>query len=509
MHTKTATQSHLCLSLSSPTLQEALELIKLHASDVGMAELRLDLLTAWDFEELKTLRARSSLPLIYTLRFNQQKYSQEEHYALLEKLIDLKPAYLDVGCDLPIPLLKSLQSQAKRSNVALIHSYHHVEGAYQNLDEIYQMLVTRSQPGDYIKIATLPQTTLEALQLLQWVKKHDGKTIALGMGECGSITRILAPCVGVPWSYTYADTQSPVAVGQLPCAAMRTLYRYPQLRASTSFYGLLGNPVNHSISHWSHNLFFHMHALPAVYVKLKVTPEELPTFLPLAKDLGFKGFSVTHPLKEQIIPHLDLIDPEAKKIGAVNTLRLEGGKWVGYNTDGYGALRALTAVQDVKNKRALILGSGGCAKAVAYTLKAHGCSVDIMSRNMVTGMLLAKSVEGTWIDFNLDVLPKARYDFLIQATSSQLEVQPSQLPSAHTWPMVVMETKTAPRQSLLVQAALAQGQRVVYGHAMFEAQALKQMQLWLSDVKLQEPLIQQWFAQMKEAVSTGVIPTCI
>lgn len=252
-----------------------------------------------------------------------------------------------------------------------------------------------------------------------------------------------------------------------------------------------------------------MHDVPAVYVKLKVTPEELPTFLPLAKDLGFKGFSVTHPLKEQIIPHLNLIDPEAKKMGAVNTLRLENGKWVGYNADGIGALTALESVQAVKNKRALILGSGGCGKAIAHTLKAHDCSVDIMSRNKVTGELLAKSVAGAWLDFNLDVLPKLRYDFLIQATSSQLEVQPSQLPSAQTWPMVVMETKTAPRESLLVKAALAQGQRVVYGHAMFEAQALKQMQLWLGDVQLQETLVRKWFAQMEQAVSTGVIPTRI
>lgn len=500
--------SLLCLVLSGPTPAQAQEQLHLHHMQIHMIELRLDLWREWSVKALHELRTAYPLPVIYTLRPKSNETS-EQHYRRLQQLLLLRPDYLDVGCDLPIQWLEKLQQEAASflPTVQLIHSYHYTEGTSDTLYDVYNKLSSRRKQNGYVKIAWHPQNSLEALQLLEWVKDHDGKTIALGMEEYGTVTRICAPCVGVPWSYVHADQAEAVAPGQLSCRTLRTLYRYPLLRPDTPLYALLGNPVSHSMSHWSHNLFFQLFSCSALYLKLKVTPQELSALLPLARRLGYHGFSVTHPLKEHIIPHLDALDDEARTIGAVNTLRLEEGKWVGYNTDGIGALTALQAVKKVTNTRALILGSGGCAKAIAHTLTAHGCQVDIMSRNPATGQALAKAIKENWHTWNLDALNTQHYDFLIQATSSHLQIAPHQLSES---PLVVMETKTAPRDSMLAQAARAQGHSVVYGFSMFEAQALKQMQLWmpslLSNLIQQEALIETWRRMIASAVAEERIP---
>lgn len=504
-------KSMLCLVLSGPTLQEARQQLQLHHRRVEMIELRLDLWGEWSPQALQELRAEYPLPCIYTLRPKAGE-THAERYLQLRKLLHLRPDYLDVDCDLALEWLEKLQQEAMDASIAvqLIHSYHHQEGANETLHDIYAKLCMRRKQNGYIKIAWLSQNSLEALELLKWVKGHDGRTVALGMGEYGTVTRICAPCVGVPWSYVHADQAEAIAPGQLACRTLRTLYRYNQLSPETPLYALLGNPVSHSMSHWSHNLFFQLFSLPALYLKLIVQPEELSDLLPLARRLGFRGFSVTHPLKEHIIPHLDALDDEARTIGAVNTLRLEGGKWVGYNTDGIGALTALQAVKEVKGTRALILGSGGCAKAISHTLKKHGCQVDIMSRNPETGQALSQAIKGKWHSWNLDALQLARYDFLIQATSSHLKVDPHQLPSALDSAMIVMETKTAPRESMLVQAAHAQGHTVVYGFSMFEAQALQQMRLWMPGLSQrlikQEDVVDTWRHRIASAAAVGTIP---
>lgn len=512
-----STTPRLCLTLTGRSPQDAAEQIRLHLGRIDMIELRLDLWSNYSLEALQILRRECALPMIYTLRPKRQggAYEGDEttRYQALQQLIALKPDYLDVEYDLPLDWLEQLQ----KSTVRLIHSYHHMSdhhmtGMPENLDDLYQALNTRKRQDDLIKIACTPQNSAESLQLLAWAKQHPN-TLVIGMGEYGAPTRICAPCVDTPWSYVHADNHPPAAPGQLSCNTLRTLYRFPSLTATTPLYGLLGDPVTGSISHWSHNLFFKLFAIPALYLKYKTTTQELPTFLDLARQLGFKGFSVTHPLKEQIIPHLDAIDADAKLIGAVNTLRLEEGKWVGYNTDGAGALDALQASgTEIQGKCAIVLGSGGCAKAIAHTLKAQGCNIIIMSRNNQTGQHLADCVEGRWLPWNLDTLPTQRAHLLIQATSSAIEIKSHQLESLE----VVMETITLPKESTLTQAALLQGCRVVYGYCMFEAQALKQMKLWFQDTLQstdQESHIyiqlDAWRRLIASAVSEGNIPDSI
>src|SRR5208282_2904989 len=99
--------------------------------------------------------------------------------------------------------------------------------------------------------------------------------------------------------------------------------------------------VDKSISDTTHNAAFQERSAHAIYVKMRVTAEELPTTLPLLKQLGFQGLSVTMPLKEAVLPLLESIDAEARAIGAVNTLLATETGWRGFNTDGKGALTAM------------------------------------------------------------------------------------------------------------------------------------------------------------------------
>lgn len=506
----------LALSVTGPWSHDAESQIRYHLPSIDKIELRLDLWHSWSLEILKKLRQEFSLPVIYTLRPLRQgggyKGEEAERYQHLQELLTLCPDYLDVEYDVPQDTLDHLKAQAAHVSprTAFIHSYHQMPGTKQeDINLIYQILKKRCDEKDYIKIAVTPLNSLEALQLLKWVKDQSDNTLCIGMGEYGIVTRICGQHVGVPWSYVHGDHQQPSAPGQLSCRTLRTLYERP-FALKTAFYALLGDPVSHSISQWSHNLFFELFSLSALYLKCKTTPQELKEFLPLARDLGFQGFSITHPLKEAIIPYLDDLDSEARAIGAVNTLRLERGKWVGYNTDGIGALKALEAIKSVKGKRALILGSGGCAKAIAYTLKQQGCDVKIMSRNAETGRRLAQRIEGEWFNWNLDALPNIPYDFLIQATSSHLEITTLQLDSPNK-NKVVMETKTAPRESNLIQAARANGYSVVYGHSMFEEQATLQMKHWFHEELMHQDArfdthLDIWRSQLAKVLLEGVVP---
>lgn len=147
-----------------------------------------------------------------------------------------------------------------------------------------------------------------------------------------------------------------------------------QVKASTRLVALLGHPVGHSLSPLMHNAAFNATGLDLVYLAFDVDPGDLPAALAGLRSLGFRGANVTVPHKETIIPCLDVVDPVAARIGAVNTIVNDDRCLKGYNTDGSGFLRSLKeAGFDPEGKRAVILGAGGAARAVAFALATGGC----------------------------------------------------------------------------------------------------------------------------------------
>jgi shikimate dehydrogenase len=139
------------------------------------------------------------------------------------------------------------------------------------------------------------------------------------------------------------------------------------LTAHTSLVGLLGWPVHHSLSPAMHNAAFRALGLDWAYLPLAVPPESLPDALAGLKALGFRGANVTIPHKEKALLGLDEITPEAKSLGAVNTLVIHDGRMVGHNTDVAGFLAALDDA-GCSPCRAVVMGAGGAARAAVYAL---------------------------------------------------------------------------------------------------------------------------------------------
>jgi len=139
-------------------------------------------------------------------------------------------------------------------------------------------------------------------------------------------------------------------------------------------FGVLGDPVDHSLSPAMHNAAFAALGLPHLYLRWRVSPAELPAALREARRLGVRGLNLTVPLKEHVLPLLDTVTPEARRIGAVNTLGFAGGRIAGDNTDARGFGRALAGRIRLAGARAVLIGAGGSARAVGFSLAAARCT---------------------------------------------------------------------------------------------------------------------------------------
>jgi shikimate dehydrogenase len=160
-------------------------------------------------------------------------------------------------------------------------------------------------------------------------------------------------------------------------------------------FGVLGDPVDHSLSPEMQNAAFAACDLPYLYLRFRVPSETLPEALAEARRLAFGGLNLTVPLKETGLRLVDEVTPEAEHVGAVNTIRFEDGRMYGDNTDARGFLRALAGRVDLAGAHVVVIGAGGSARAVGTALATGGCTdVTIANRTVARAMELARTLEG-------------------------------------------------------------------------------------------------------------------
>ena len=325
-----------------------------------------------------------------------------------------------------------------------------------------------------LKIAVTAQSSLDAMRLLNFVRVRScqEKIIGIAMGEKGRATRILAPVVGS--FLTYAPLSEHTAPGQLTAQELQEIYHFRKLNKETKIYCLLGDPIEKSLGAVIHNAVFDKLGLNAVYIKLKLNKEELPAFFSQALELPFQGFSVTMPLKEEVMPLLTEISSQTKAIGACNTIKIEKGQMIGYNTDGIGALNALEKKGSVFGKQILIIGAGGAAKALAYEAIQRGAQVTLLNRTPSKAIEIATAFGGR--GGGVELLPQA-YDTLINCTpEGQLIPEEGILPDK-----IAMDVVYVPKNTPFLVKALSKKCSLVFGYEMFTAQALEQQLIWFQD----------------------------
>jgi len=195
----------------------------------------------------------------------------------------------------------------------------------------------------------------------------------------------------------------------------------PTIDGHTQLLGLLGYPIDHTLSPTMHNAAFDALNLNYCYMPLPVAPEDLPPAMAGLVALGFIGVNVTLPHKQTVMSLLDEISQEAEAIGAVNMIELKNGKRTGHNMDGFGFLKAITERGiSVQGFRSLVLGAGGAARAVVYTLLKAGSSVTILNRTEERSSSLAESLMAHAGDLTLQSGPLTAER--IAAVSSEVDL---------------------------------------------------------------------------------------
>jgi shikimate dehydrogenase len=249
------------------------------------------------------------------------------------------------------------------------------------------------------------------------------------------------------------------------------------INGNTLVYGILGRPVAHSLSPVMHNAAFRELGLNAVYVAFPVM--DLANAVAGLKGLNIRGASVTIPFKEDIIPLLAELDPQAAKIGAVNTVVNVDGRLVGYNTDWLGALKALEEKTDLAGKRVLILGAGGASRAIAFGIMEKGGQVAVTDLEKDKALALSRQL---WVEVVApDYVGQYPADILINATPVGMEPRSGDIPidpDLLARFQVVMDIVYKPLETRLLQEAGARGCQVINGLRMLIHQATEQFTLW-------------------------------
>jgi len=252
-------------------------------------------------------------------------------------------------------------------------------------------------------------------------------------------------------------------------------------------YGIIGDPVAHSLSPVMHNAAFEKLGMDAVYLAFRVSKGELEDAIRGAKSLGISGLNVTIPLKEKALSFVDA-EPIAKKIGAVNTIDFSSGTPVGYNTDGIGSLRVLKeTVGEINGKNVLILGAGGAAKAISFYLDAEGAKVTIANRTRERATQLASNLHNAsaiGLDAELKKHIKAS-DILINATSVGMHpYEDATLVNADLMhpDLVVFDIVYNPMETELLKEAKRTGvKKTVDGVKMLVYQGAASFKIWTKE----------------------------
>ncbi|MDO8869710.1 MAG: shikimate dehydrogenase [Methanobacteriaceae archaeon] len=261
------------------------------------------------------------------------------------------------------------------------------------------------------------------------------------------------------------------------------------ITGKTNIVGLIGDPVEHSMSPPMHNAAFEYLGLDFAYVPFNVKTTALGEAIKCASALGIKGLNVTIPHKTNVLEFLDVVDNPAELIGAVNTIKFVNGKIIGYNTDGIGAVRALEEVVQVKNKKVVLAGAGGAARAVTFQLILSGIeSITIINRTLEKALKLKNEIESK-IDSNifygnLEILEKeiSKADILINTTPIGMYPHTNDKPLANASMMhsdlVVNDLVYNPMETVLLKEAEKAGAKSVSGLKMLLYQGAEAFKIW-------------------------------
>ncbi len=478
-HARTSVLHMICVSIGRGRHKMMMaEHRHLAEQGVQLVELRLDYIRR--AVNLKRLMKNKPCSVIATCR--RPEDGGEWQGTERDRLMLLRTAIAD-GVDY-VDLEEDVASQIPRFGpTKRIVSYHNFRDTPEDLEHIHERMCQLD--CDIVKLATMAHKPADNLRMMDLMQSSSKPMIGLCMGEIGTPTRILAGKYGAPFTYATFHADRQLAPGQLTYKEMLSPYHYDDINDKTKVYGVIADPVGHSLSPCIHNAAFRHLNVNAVYVPFRVPREDLDAFLFNCRKLEIDGLSVTIPHKESVLQNLDQVDGAVHGIGAANTIVFEDDVAVGYNTDFHAAMDSIEEVagdgnsEPLDGKTALVLGAGGVSKAIVFGLKRRNVKVTIASRTRFRSDMLAEQMKAKAIEW--DDRYNDQHDLLINGTPVGMHPNVDETPydtSKIHFSTIVFDTVYNPEQTLLVKGARNAGCRVVTGVEMFVRQAAMQFKLF-------------------------------
>ncbi len=506
-------ETRLTIPISADSFKAAEKQIKkARAAGAEMLELRTDYLEGLSVDLVNKLiskvRGRSkkkALPVIVTCRDKKQggaiDYPLNLRIDVLVEALKAGAEFIDFEYEnflvpenrgrIRVALSQSLKGK-------LILSAHNFAAKFENIG-VLRRHITTLYPAAIPKIVYTANHINDCFDAFDLLHNTSGERIVFCMGQAGLVSRIIAKKLGSLVTFASIDEDSATAPGQLTAEQLKNLYRYDSINAETELYGVIGSPVAHSLSPAVHNAGFADTGANKLYLPLLVEggKAEFERFMSNVVNkgwLGFRGFSVTIPHKENALDYVKskggFVELLAKRIGAVNTLIIESRAMSderrirAYNTDYIAALDVIGSAMgkgrsELKGLPVAIVGAGGVARAIVAGLADAGAKVKIYNRTIARAERLAVEFD---CDFaGLDDLPNINARLLINCTSIGMHPNINETPMLKEFlkrDMTVFDTIYNPAETLLLKQAKELGLKTISGMEMFINQALVQFKLF-------------------------------
>ena len=440
------------------------------AAEADLVELRLD--GVRDIDVPRALAGRLA-PVVVTCRPRREGGAfdgpEDQRLAFLQAAARLGAEYVDVEFDAAFgPLV------AETGGHGVVLSSHDFSGVPSGLAGRFRAM--RAVCAEVVKIAVMARSLGDTLALLALGREatEPSRVVLVAMGTPGLPSRILAARFGSYWTYAGEG----VVPGQVSPERLVSDFRFRSITSSTRLYGVIGRPVEHSVSPAMHNAAFEACGLDGAYLPLEAS--DVADALGFADAMGLAGASITAPFKAALLSEADEVQESARLCGAANTLRIDDGRRVVRNTDIAGFLDPLDRRGiALRSTRVAVVGTGGAARAVVSALGQREARVTVYGRRPGEAARVAALISGA---VGRGGHPEAgSWDLLVNATpvgtwpeTSASPVPPESLPGGR----VVYDLVYNPVRTSLLEAAAAAGCQTIGGLEMLVAQAAAQFEWW-------------------------------
>ncbi len=488
-------QNRICIPVFAESPDELNGHILRAEAAADVIEVRLDHLSDPAAYEVPISKKSLLLTLRPVREGGKANDDAEERAAIWQKILPQIESRADVMIDLESDLANRFGSFPSRRTVFSHHDLRQVP------IEVADLFNDLAKLGGIVKIAYPASDITDTIPLIKLIEisvESGIPFIPAAMGEPGKLLRIMGPALGAYLTFASSETGKQTAPGQIPAAEMEAVYRVRHLDKETQIFGLIAGNTSYSTSPFMHNAAFAERKINAVFIPYQIV--NVGDFLQrmVKKEtreigLNFAGFSVTNPHKQAVMPFLDEIDAAAAEIGAVNTIKVDGGKLIGHNTDAQGFIQPLIDLYgELAGTKAAVIGAGGAARACIYMLRKHGAEVTVFARDTSRAAGVAEEFGAAIEELTGSPSLLKGQDIVINATPLGTKgesegvspVSADQLSGAS----LAYDLVYNPAATRFLKEAELAGVRTLGGLDMLVAQGAQQFRLWLDDAAPEEAM---------------------